>query len=152
MEHPDSPSRDTLVISAPAAPLWPATITIHPTDRCNHSCEWCWFKRSRMEIDMHEAIKALDQLILMGAREIIVSGGGEPLLHPDIDILLAYLKEKVNVHRRLYTNGSLMGKHLLACDSFDYIRVSIDAGGEDLYAKLHGTNRAMYLTILRDLS
>ena len=150
--HPDDPVRDVELLGLSSESLWPISVTVHLTDRCNHSCNWCWFSRSDAELEISKVIDTLSDFVAMGAREIIVSGGGEPLLHPDVDNLLYYLVSQHRVHRRLYTNGSLLNRHRLVEDAFDYVRVSLDAGGEELHSRLHGTCRGSYRRILASLS
>jgi wyosine [tRNA(Phe)-imidazoG37] synthetase (radical SAM superfamily) len=101
---------------------------------------------------MNSLIRIVRQLANTGVREIIVSGAGEPLLHPDINALLSCLIDLPHLHRRLYTNGSLLHKHPLVSQAFNYIRVSMDAGGEKLYSELHKTNPAAYAKIFRNLA
>ncbi|MCE5239400.1 radical SAM protein [bacterium] len=145
--HPDDRRRDMRTVRdrlARPEHLWPSVVTVHPTNRCDHRCGWCWFQRDGTCIDMQECIRALEVLIGMGAREIVVSGGGEPLLHPDIRELLAFLGSVPTVTRRLYTNGSQLAALPELREAFDYVRVSMDAGEAQLYSVLHGTGATAY--------
>ncbi len=67
-----------------------------------------------------------------------ISGGGEPLLHPQMPELVEYAKS-VGCRVGLITNGSLlnerMGERLLEC-GVDAIEVSVDAGDAASYARV----------------
>lgn len=150
MIHLESPYRNLKLIGKRllnSTWLWPSVVTIHPTDLCNHKCDWCWYERSSKSVDIENLIKAVDIFVNNDVNEIVVSGGGEPLMHSRIDMLLDYLSTKVDIERRLYTNGSLIYKHPLVTNAFDYVRVSLDAGDPELYAKYHGTESSVYYEI-----
>jgi len=128
--------------------FWSRIVSVHPTDRCNHSCDWCWYSRSTQAIDIGATVAALEIFASQGIDELVVSGGGEPLVHPEIDLLIRYLTEIRGVQRRLYTNGSLIHRHQAIADAFDYVRVSLDVGGAPRYAQAHGTSARTYGQIL----
>jgi pyruvate-formate lyase-activating enzyme len=143
--HPDDIRSDMDLIrrrlSARVTYLPPSLATIHPTNQCNHQCPWCWFSRDHAQIEMRSAIVTLDALVQNGTEEIIVSGGGEPLLHPRIGTLFEFLKRQTGVRRKLYTHGGLVERYFdLISATFDYVRISIDAGDPGTYARLHGTS------------
>ena len=93
--HPDDVRRDFSHIVARVSNGTdvdgPTLLTIHPTDVCNHRCPWCWFDRTSASVDMRRTIHTVDALVASGITEVIVSGGGEPLLHRDIQSLLEFL-------------------------------------------------------------
>lgn len=101
---------------------------------------------------MDLVVAALGSLVSHGADELVVSGGGEPLLHPEIGILIRFLAEISGVERRLYTNGSLIHRVEGIESAFDYVRVSMDAGGARNYAHVHGTSERSYREILISLA
>lgn len=153
--HPDDPGPKLASLDARlriAGIGWPASVTVHPTDVCNHHCSWCWFQRSSDRVDMPTVTAALELFVRRGAEEIVVSGGGEPLLHPNVRDLVSALQAWPGVHRRLYTNGSRLSRFPEIHRAFDYVRVSMDAGGAKLYSRLHGARESDYWRILKSLS
>ena len=69
---------------------------------CNLRCVYCYAssgKKLHNELTLRRrSTDALDQAIDLGARRIIVIGGGEPLLYPDVmDIMRAAARAR---HRR----------------------------------------------------
>lgn len=94
---------------------------------------------------MIATLRTLEAMVLRNTREITVSGGGEPLLHPRVSELLTYLASIRQVHRRLYTHGGLLERFGPAiAESFDYVRISIDAGDAEVYSLLHGTSQEAF--------
>jgi len=124
-------------------------ITVHPTDRCNHTCDWCWYSRGKQRADGRALAQFLATCSADSVSEVIISGGGEPLMHPDIFLIANSIPR--DVHTRLYTNGSIRRILLHVAERFDYIRVSIDAGTPDLYASLHGTRKGAFEELFQTL-
>jgi organic radical activating enzyme/uridine kinase len=152
--HPDDVRRDFRLLraaQAPAAIALPRLLTIHPTDVCNHSCPWCWFDRTSEAVNMPDSVRLI-RCLSHQIDEVIVSGGGEPLLHPDIQTLCDSLSEYPGLHRRLYTNGSAFHTVERLHLAFDYIRVSLDSGDAGLYATLHGTRPEVFNRIFTNLA
>ena len=131
--------------------LWPVSVVVHLTDVCNHKCEWCWYSRSKATVEITDVIALLELCHEHGMAEVIVSGGGEPLLHSDIALLLEYLRSSGIESRKLYTNGSRLDRFPQIGQAFNHVRVSLDAGGAELYSKVHGVNPAEYVRILESL-
>ena len=133
--------------------LLPAVLTIHPTNRCNHSCSWCYFKRGCQEINIDNIVALLGYIdSISPLKEIVISGGGEPLLHKDIELLFKALTKYQHVHRRLYTNGHFIYDHVHSiAKSFDYVRVSLDAGSGETYAQIHGVSVNKFEEILESM-
>jgi len=72
---------------------YPLHAVIHPTAACGHSCGFCYHKESMSkrktplrsyEIEAGRAEDLILELYGLGTNNIILSGGGEPLKHPDI--------------------------------------------------------------------
>lgn len=130
----------------------PTILTLHPTDRCNHSCEWCWFDRTERESDIEGLLRYIDYFAAHGLRELVVSGGGEPTLYRSMPALVDRLGDLRGVNRRLYTNGSRLDSHgELYGAAFDFIRVSLDAVSDRTYAKAHGVSSRQFHRVLESL-
>jgi hypothetical protein len=81
-------------------------------------------------------------LKMAGVNSVFLTGGGEPLLHPDLTAMVDELAS-VGLGWGLFTNGisltpQLASKLLRAKPGF--FRVSLDAGGPELYSKIYGTS------------
>jgi len=111
----------------------PMSIQIEPTNGCNLRCTTCpnsraTFVRGNMDLDLFK--KIVDDAATIGVRRVHLFLRGEPMLHPRIFDMIAYIKSKgLSLH--LTTNGSRltpdMGAELLGAgvNSADQLTVSI---------------------------
>jgi len=86
------------------------TMEIELSRECNLRCIYCYADsgdRISNELSHEEILSAIDQGIELGARKIVVLGGGEPLCYPKIFDVLKYLHSN-NVEIELFTNGILI--------------------------------------------
>ena len=106
----------------------PVMAHIIPIRRCNLSCAYCneydtWSKPIPVETMVHR----LDRLADMGTT-IVTFSGGEPLLHPDLDGLIAHLRKR-RVLACMITNGYLLTAERvkrLNQAGLDHMQISID--------------------------
>ncbi|WP_198947916.1 radical SAM/SPASM domain-containing protein [Magnetofaba australis] len=111
---------------------------------CNAKCPHCPYTQSNIRQSYRDAPYMPASLFQAIADEsgphaayLRISGGGEPLLHPQAIELLTYAKQ-VGCRVGLITNGSLLdeanSRALLAAE-VEMIEVSVDAGDAAAYAK-----------------
>jgi MoaA/NifB/PqqE/SkfB family radical SAM enzyme len=135
-------------------PLWPrfegeaigppVTLDLELTDVCTHRCPWCIYPRQPSYLPFEAAQVAFADAVTLGTDSIIVSGGGEPLLHPQAEAILA-LGAEHDVGVTLFSNGEALGQHAdVIGASCDYVRLSLDAGTARTHARLHGTDEAIF--------
>ncbi|HXD18187.1 MAG TPA: radical SAM protein [Vicinamibacterales bacterium] len=112
------------------------------TDICNHRCTFCdGFYRSLTSANLpwNRLDTLMTEMEEMGVLSVVLAGDrGEPLLHPQIDRVLARFAESP-VRYALYSNGSVIAEELwphLARAAF--IRVSVDAATPATHAAMHG--------------
>ena len=84
--------------------------------RCNANCTFC-ITRYRQESGWGETLdlSSFDQIKNLNIEKIEITGGGEPLLHPQINEIIQ--KSCVKIFTQLYTNGKLLNR--LSSNSFD---------------------------------
>lgn len=79
---------------------------------CNLRCIYCYAASgapAANELSLAEIFSAVDQAIALGARKIIILGGGEPTLYKDLFKVIDYiLAQKVKVD--VFTNGMLVDR------------------------------------------
>lgn len=78
--------------------------------RCNLRCVYCYASSGmplHNELSLAEIEDVIDQAVHLGARKIIVLGGGEPLLYPHLLETIDYIKSK-NLVVDLFTNGTMI--------------------------------------------
>jgi len=89
--------------------LAPETLYVQVTSRCNLSCLHCHLPRSSSVHDLPLGLlfRLIDEAAGNGCRRLDLSGG-EPLLHPEIDRVLARAASKTGV--LLVSNGALIDR------------------------------------------
>lgn len=106
----------------------PVLAHIIPTRRCNLSCTYCnEFDDFSKPVPTAEMIRRIDHLADLGTN-IISFSGGEPLLHPDLDDLIAHIR------RRGCITGMITNGYLLTADriqrlnraGLEHMQISID--------------------------
>jgi radical SAM protein with 4Fe4S-binding SPASM domain len=77
---------------------------------CNLRCIYCYAGSGlplQNELTLDEIYSAIDQAVALGARKIIVLGGGEPLLYKDLFKVIDYIQAR-GITADLFTNGMLV--------------------------------------------
>jgi radical SAM protein with 4Fe4S-binding SPASM domain len=90
-------------------------------------------KHLKEQLPIESAVKFLESLGKMGTKHILLIGGGEPLLHPDIINFIKLLKnDNISVH--LWTNGTLINDKnaVFLAQNCDIITISMDSPQEDV--------------------
>jgi MoaA/NifB/PqqE/SkfB family radical SAM enzyme len=117
---------------------------------CNLRCVYCYAssgKKLHNELTREEIASALDQAIALGARRIIVIGGGEPLLYPGVMDIMRKLRER-GIIVDLFTNGTLItpevARELFAMGVSPVVKLnSMREQVQDALAAVPGTFRAI---------
>lgn len=119
--------------------VYPITVEIHLTELCNNRCFYCHYPKSPKTMSLANAKVAIEKLSSIGTKALILSGGGEPTLHPDVKkVIRAIAKEKIesaiitNLLKRDNELYSAILKHCTWC------RISLDSSGEAIYKRIRG--------------
>lgn len=113
----------------------PISVRIKPTNKCVHDCSFCVYRsefsemhRSCNRIDelpKEKLIEVVNDLKQIGTKAITLSGGGEPLCHPDILEILNEIN-KLELDNSIITNGQLLSKdRAVALKNAKWVRVSM---------------------------
>jgi len=106
----------------------PVLAHVIPMRRCNLSCGYCnEYDDSSKPVPTETMYQRLDKLADLGTSIITISGG-EPLLHPELDLIVAH------VRRRGMLAGMITNGYLLVADrikrlndaGLDHLQISID--------------------------
>src|SRR5579871_4911305 len=106
----------------------PILAHVIPMRRCNLACTYCnEYDDFSKPVPVEEMYRRLDKLADLGTTIITVSGG-EPLLHPDLDLLIARIRSRGMI-AGMITNG-----YLLVADrikrlnraGLEHLQISID--------------------------
>lgn len=80
-------------------------IYLHVTQECNLRCTYCYAKNNLgkdMMMNENASRKYIDILEQKGVKKVVLTGG-EPLLNPDIEKIVEYIKKK-GIYVSLLTN------------------------------------------------
>ena len=107
---------------------------------CNFSCEGCLCSdcnKERVYMDFDQFKKLTLQLKKQGVKAIEFCGGGEPLLHPDINQMITWLTDELHMSFGVITNGSMLNEHLdyILATRASYVRVSLYENSYDFVIK-----------------
>jgi len=131
----------------------PETIHVDVTNGCNTNCITCWdhspllarprpaaWKRRRVEPADVEAL--LDDVLgLGGLRAVILSGMGDPFVHPDIYRLIEAVKRR-GLHLTIITNLMPADPERVLALDVDQLLIGIHAASEAAYRAFHPSFRA----------
>lgn len=135
------------------APLGPWTLEVYPTLACNLSCGFCdstvRHQRPRGELSAARLLRLVDEAADLGARRLMVLGGGEPLLAPHCVDVMRRGKAR-GLQGMLTTNGTLLGADVAATlveIGWEEVHVSVDGASPRTHDRLRGHPGAFARTI-----
>ena len=106
----------------------PVLAHIIPIRRCNLSCAYCnEYDQVSPPVPLEALKRRVDLLADLGV-SIITMSGGEPLLHPELDALIAHIRRR-GVMASLITNGYyLVPERIQRLNraGLEYVQISID--------------------------
>ncbi len=115
----------------------PLLAHIIPIRRCNLACTYCnEFDDFSQPVPTEEMFRRIDRLGSFGTSIVTISGG-EPLLHPELDAIIARIR-KNGIIAGLITNGYLLVKERierLNRAGLEYLQISIDNAMPDEVSK-----------------
>lgn len=135
---------------------FPPMVLFETTTACNMACAHCphtaLSKDSRWggEMDINLYRRLIDEIAAESPRTIVRPfNGGEPLMRPDIEDMIAYAKAKGIERVSLNTNGLLLDARRarsLLSSGLDSIAFSLDALTARTYRKIHASGRFLEVT------
>jgi len=106
----------------------PIMAQIIPMRRCNLSCRYCnEYDDFSKPVPLDEMRRRIDHLARLGT-SIVTLSGGEPLLHPETDEIIAHVRSHSMI-AGMITNGYLLVAeriHRLNRAGLDHLQISID--------------------------
>ncbi len=126
----------------------PDTVHLDITNACNAACVTCWdhspmldtardatWKRRRMALPVFERV--VGELAALGTvRAVIVSGMGDPLVHPDVYDMLALVKRQ-GWHVTMLSNLVAADPDRLAAARIDQVLAGIHGVTPETYGAFH---------------
>ncbi len=114
----------------------PLVVSWMLTSRCNQRCSYCkiWDVKFN-ELNTKQIFSIIDELVSMGTK-IIIFTGGEPLLREDIGEIITYTTSR-GIYVSLNSNGVLIKKRIKEIKGVNRIKLSID-GPRQIHDSLRG--------------
>lgn len=107
--------------------ILPVHIQLNPTNLCNLKCSFCSCakRNKRHYLDIQRVEKLMRMFRGLGAESVTVTGGGEPLMHPDINRMLVGIATQ-GYETGLVTNGTLLRRlEAESLQALKWVRVSV---------------------------
>ena len=110
------------------------------TDKCNASCIMCprdehEYGREHGIMDQSLYEQSIDEIVSLGAKKVVLTGFGEPMLDRKLELKISYAKSK-GLKTYFITNGSVLtdkrARSILEA-GLDEMRVSFYGMGSDTY-------------------
>lgn len=143
------------------------------SDLCSHDCTFCLFRASGYEtskefgiinksgvaiknpnrmIPFNKAIEIVDDCHRMGVKAFEFTGGGEPTLHPQFDDILHRTLD-TGMQIGMITHGAnLPPARIESLAHTEWIRISLDAGTKETYAKTHRVDGRTFDRVIANIA
>ncbi len=139
----------------------PICIRIKPTNRCCHNCFFCVYNSNfsamhentnrHDEISSSKMSEIIKDIASIGVKAVTYSGGGEPLVHPQIDKILDNTISN-GLSLSMLTNGqkitNFISDYLIEAK---WIRISMDYYSEESFSLSKRGNSKMYKELCNNL-
>jgi len=143
-------------------PKAPKQVQLILSDRCDQDCSFCAYRMSGYTsnelfvgdsetdkyghnnplryIPTERALSLLDEIKEVGALSVQLTGGGEPVQHPEHERIFQHALS-LGLRCALVSNGVQWSNKLTTeiLPEFDWVRVSIDSGNKSSYARIRRT-------------
>ncbi len=123
-------------------PEYPVMIDFDITNVCNNKCPKCIgiAGRDNTTMKLENVINVLNQTREVGAKGLILSGGGDPTCHPDFDKVMQHA-HKIGFDYGINTNGNYISdsvlKEMMNCWT---ARISLDGSNRGERLITHGVD------------
>ncbi|MBA4373817.1 MAG: radical SAM protein [Thermodesulfovibrio sp.] len=136
--------------------VYPIYLEISPSGACNHRCTFCaldFMEYKPRFLDTAILKERLTEMGKLGVKSVMYGGEGEPFLHKDIGDIIVHTKES-GIDVGITTNGVLLAQPLAEkiLGSTSWIKVSMNAGTPETYAKVHRTQPEDFHRLVRNLT
>lgn len=102
---------ETLIHNLCSKYIPPIHVQFIPTNKCNMNCNFCSCRNRNKsdELSLQQISQLCKNLKTLGCKSVTITGGGEPLMHPNIQNILELFTNN-HIKIGLVTNGLLLNK------------------------------------------
>ena len=118
----------------PGADYHPELVHINITNECTRKCDYCYVNRGEYQMPFEDFKTVVDKCVENKVFQITI-GGGEPFLHKDIQRIVEYCTNKINLCTT--TNGDIVLPNEVM-QQFKQVNVSYHEDMENLRTTLEG--------------
>ncbi len=159
--HPFNPLKllahaDRVKAMLDGQPIFPVSVELDLSLRCNHGCAWCsfdgWRQANWISFPEARALTLIDELAECGVLSVTLTGGGEPLVHQGAARVMDRLTAR-GLEWGLVTNGFMLTNERAdrVARHARFVRVSLDAGTEETHQRIHATQNREFRQIIGNI-
>lgn len=138
------------------AEIYPIYAEISPSGACNHRCTFCaldYMEYRPRFLPTDLLCERLTELAQLGLKSLMLGGEGEPLLHRDCAKIVTHARSQ-GIDVAITTNGVLLDRSFAerTVQSLSWIKVSINAGTAETYARIHRAKADDFEMVIANLA
>jgi len=128
----------------------PLLVQVDLTEVCNLSCSFCAIsKRGRKSIPFEDVVYLIE-LCRRWDAALELTGGGEPLLHPQFNRIAEKILES-ELEFGVVTNGTKLKDYYKLLRHATWVRISLDAASSETFHRIKGRDYWTFFEILEGI-